>query len=314
MIAYPIKLQPLYKARIWGGKNLKASLNKVISSLEPIGEAWELSCREGDESIISNGCLEGLTLSDVLQQNASAILGKKYEEYIDRFPLLIKFIDANEKLSVQVHPDDQYALAFEEDLGKTEAWYIVNANENSRIIYGLKDFITKTDFISSLTNGNIEETLNEIQVKAGDIIYIPAGTVHAIGEGIVLYEVQQNSDVTYRLYDWERLGLDGKARELHIEKALDVIDFNNKNKKIVNQKLSCNLFTIEEIICVEAYKHILSGNSFEVLTFIEGKGEIEYGEGYRQHASAGDTFLIPASLGNYKILGGCKLLKTYIEN
>ncbi len=314
MKAYPIKLQPLYKARIWGGKNLEASLNKAISSLEPIGEAWELSCREGDESIISNGSLEGLTISDVLRQYGSAILGEKYEEYIKRFPLLIKFIDANEKLSVQVHPYDQYALAHEGDLGKTEAWYIVSANENSRIIYGLKDHLTKEGFISSLENGSIEDTLNEVQVKAGDIIFIPAGTVHAIGEGIVLFEVQQNSDVTYRLYDWQRVGLDGKARELHIDKALDVISFNNKNKTIVNQKLSCDLFTIEEIICVDSYNHILTGAYFEVLTFIEGKGEIEYGEGNREPANLGDTFLIPASLGMYKIVGGCRLLKTYIEN
>lgn len=313
MNAYPIKLKPIYKARIWGGKNLETLLNKEIPSLEPIGETWELSCREGDESIISNGVLEGLTLNHVLQQYGNSIIGTKYEVYMDRFPLLIKFIDAKEKLSIQVHPDDQYALAFEGDLGKTEAWYIVDAKEDSKIIYGLKDHITKKDFISSLENGSIEDTLNEIHVKAGDIIFIPAGTVHAIGEGIVIFEVQQNSDVTYRLYDWQRVGLDGKARELHIDKALDVIDFDSNNKKIVNQKLSCHVFTIEEIICVDFYMHILPGDSFEILTFIEGTGEIEYGEGNREHAKAGDTILLPASLGRYKIVGYCKLLKTYIN-
>lgn len=226
-----------YKERVWGGTSLRDRLNKKIP-YDHTGESWEVACHDNGDSIIRNGVLQGLTLKEALQVHAKEITGQDMKAD-EKFPLLIKFIDAKDKLSVQVHPEDAYAMINENgELGKSEAWYILDAKPGAKLIAGLKDKVSKEDFIEALEKkGELEHVLNEVEVHTGDVINIPAGFVHAIEDGILLAEIQQNSDTTYRVYDWNRVGLDGKSRELHVDKSLDVIDFEGKHAKEITKGL-----------------------------------------------------------------------------
>lgn len=228
---YSIKFEPVFKEKVWGGNKLAKYLSKDVSMDVKVGESWEIACHREGTSKIRNGEYKGLTLEELIKHYGDIVFGKSIEKITDRFPLLIKFIDANDKLSVQVHPDDEYAMKFEDDFGKTEMWYIVDAEPGAKLVYGLKKGITKEDFIKAIENNDFDEILREIEVKKGDVVFIPAGTIHAIGKGILIAEIQQSSDITYRVYDWNRVGLDGKPRELHIEKALDVINFDEYIEK-----------------------------------------------------------------------------------
>ncbi len=311
---YPLKFKAIYKEKIWGGQNLKKYLEKDIDTSKPIGESWEISDHFEDNSIILNGKLKGRSLSDVLREYARDLLGSKADaRFLKRFPLLIKFIDANDKLSVQVHPDDKYAFENENgEFGKTEMWYIVHAEPGAKLIAGLKSGVTKEKFIELLNSGKLEDGLNYVEVKTGDAIYIPSGRVHAIMTGIVLNEIQQNSDVTYRVYDWGRVGLDGKPRELHVDKSLDVINFNDYNVEKLkfeaenigeNKKykiVSSEFFKVEKYEINNEIMFKNSGESFMSFSVIEGTGAVKWG-GEEISINKGESFLLPASLAEFVI-------------
>ncbi|GMQ56008.1 class I mannose-6-phosphate isomerase [Vallitalea sediminicola] len=321
---YPIFFEPDFKERVWGGTLLKDKLNKVIP-YEHTGESWEVACHDNGNSIIKNGELKGKTLKEVLENNAEELVGHKINSD-DKFPLLIKFIDAKDKLSVQVHPEDEYAMQYENgELGKSEAWYILDAQPGAKLIAGLKDNVSKDDFKKALEEGHLEQVLNEVEVEAGDVINIPAGFVHAIEDGILLAEIQQNSDTTYRVYDWNRVGLDGNMRDLHVEKSLDVIDFEGKHSKDIVTGLGIKdgeneiiyyvankYFSLEKIGLKESLKE-KTENKFFIYMCISGSGKVVYNN-IEYKFKLGDSFMIPASLDEYELKGDASLVKTYIPN
>ncbi len=327
MKLYPLKFKPIYKEKIWGGQNLKKYLNKDIEPDKQIGEAWEVSDHFEDNSIVINGELKGKSLHELLTEYKRELLGTKPDaRFLERFPLLIKFIDANDKLSVQVHPNDKYANENENgEFGKTEMWYIVYAEPGAKLIAGLKKGITKEKFIELLNNNNLEEALNYVDIKTGDAIYIPAGRVHAIMPGIVINEIQQNSDVTYRVYDWGRVGMDGKPRELHVEKSLDVINFNDYNiEKLQFEELKVNnnsvfkivdseFFKVEKLVIRGNMKIENNGESFFSFSVIDGNGFIVW-ENEKLPVVKGESFLIPASLSEFTIESDNELvlIKSYL--
>ncbi len=308
---YPLLFEPDFKERVWGGKKLKDVFGKNIPN-EHTGESWEIACHHNGQSKILNGDLKGLTLEQALLEKGQDIIGIPFKQG-DKFPLLIKFIDAKSKLSVQVHPEDDYA-AFNEngELGKSEAWYILQADPGAKLVAGLKDGVTKEVFKEKLEANALEEVLNEVEVKAGDVLNIPAGLIHAIGDGILLAEIQQNSDTTYRVYDWGRLGLDGKPRELHVEKSLDVIDFDQKHSKdLVKGKCETfdgytlteyvrNKYFVLQQLSVEATYKGSSGDGFEIYMTVEGQGLLSC-DGHEIALEEGQTFIIPKALGDYTL-------------
>ncbi|WP_186431505.1 type I phosphomannose isomerase catalytic subunit [Clostridium sp. BSD9I1] len=259
---YPFKFREVYKNYIWGGRNLEF-LGKVLPGGK-VSESWEASCHEDGLSVIDNGEFKGKTLFEVMKEKGAEILGEDiYKAYKDKFPILIKFIDANDKLSVQVHPDDEYAKKYENNsLGKNEMWYIIDAKPGSKLICGLRDSVDKERFKKACDEERVEECLNYIEVTKGDIINIPSGTVHAIGEGLLIAEIQQSSNITYRIYDYNRKDINGSKRELHLNKALEVINFSETSNESGNNH-----------ICKEKYKGIkLTENAgLSVINSLENK-------------------------------------------
>jgi mannose-6-phosphate isomerase len=310
---YPLKFQPVYKDYIWGGNNL-LKLNKKLTF--PItAESWEISANKDGMSIVSNGDLSGSTLDNVFKWYPKELCGNNN---IQQFPLLIKLIDACSALSVQVHPNDTYANENENGaLGKNEMWYIIDATPDAKLVYGLKKGITKEDFVKAVYENEIESTLNYIHVKKGDWLNIPAGLVHAIGEGIIIMEVQQNSNTTYRVYDYNRIGADGKKRPLHIEKALDVINFNESEmqvNKIVRFGSSDYLvynkyFAVELVESDGLYKSDTKGSSFHTYTVIEGSFNVD-----GVSVELGESVLIPACMDEYSLKGVFKAIKSFVPD
>lgn len=314
---YPLFLTPFFRECIWGGENLRNKLNKNFPK-KNIGESFELSCYKDYLCTISNGIFKDIHLKSLVDIYSSDILGKKITSNF--FPLIIKFLDAHNRLSIQVHPKDEYALKKSLSLGKNELWYVVHANENSKVALGFKDGTTKTILETSLKEDNIESILNIENVSVGDTIFIPAGTVHALLENIIVMEVQQSSDITYRLYDWNRLE-NGKKRTLHVEDALNVIDFSSKGKIIKNSELNgrdfYNLinikdFTVDYLKVTSLTTQNTRLQSFHAYTCINGSGKVRY-KNLTQNISKGDTFLIPAILDEYTLLGDMELIKVYIS-
>jgi len=320
---YPLKFSPVYKKIIWGGTKIKSYFNRDMTD-DNIAESWEICSRSDGMSIISNGELEGRALQSVIDEYGEKLLGKQVvKQFGSDFPLLIKLIDANDDLSVQVHPDDAYARLCGEKNGKNELWYIVDAKENANLVYGLKKEVTKEKFAESVEKGIVAETLNKISVKSGDALFIPAGTVHAILSGLLIAEIQQNSNTTYRIYDWNRLDSSGTGRELHVDKALDVISFkqlpnepsvllNDENKDYkLKAILRSEFFNVDEANINVKYNLRADGNGFFILMNLQGCGNINYSEGNLE-ITAGETVLIPADLGKFSITGELKLLVIYM--
>lgn len=325
MNLYPLQFEPIYKRKIWGGDSLQRVYNRELPE-SSIGESWEVAAHPHGTSIIANGLYQGRTLTELISKNPEGILGSSIKYKKDRqFPLLIKFIDANDKLSVQVHPDNNYAQRIENESGKTEMWYILEAKPGAKLVYGLKPGTKKDTFSEAIKNGKVETYINEVEVTKGDIFYMPSGTIHAIEDGILLAEIQQNSNTTYRVYDWNRTGEDGKARELHVEKALDVINFDkiNNNKsiplKIENEKYNRSFlaaspyFVIEKIRNKVDYQFELSRNRFYILINLEGDGEI-ISNNKRYSLNPGKTYFLPAGLDKIKVIGMVEFLLTYIPD
>lgn len=321
---YPLKLDPVYKEPIWGGKRLREIFGKDIPS-DTTGESWEIACHENGTSTVSNGVLKGKSLKEVIDEYGIEALGTKIgEEGKKKFPLLVKIIDASDKLSVQVHPEDEYAKEHEGELGKTEMWIVLDAKPGAQLVYGLKPGVSQEMFEEGIQKGTLENLLNFVDVQKGDVFFIPAGTLHAIGEGLLIAEIQQNSDTTYRVYDWNRVDGNGNSRELHIQKALDVTNLSHcsgqekvkgtiikEGENTRNHLVSCKYFITEILEVQKESKETLNGERFDLLMAIEGNGAIQYREGTVPF-NAGDSFFIPAGMGDYSILGPCKIIKTYV--
>ena len=308
---YPIKLNPVFKEIVWGGERLKSDYG-YESDLNNIAEAWVLTARNDGDNIIKNGEYAGQNFSDLIKNNPS-FLGKKGEKY-NEFPLLIKFIDAKSDLSIQVHPDDNYARIHENSLGKTEAWYVLDCSNDAELIYGFNKKITKEEFENSIKDNSFLNHVNKVKVKKGDIFFIEAGTLHAIGGGILLAEVQQNCNTTYRVYDYGRL-VDGKPRELHIEKALDVTNTlppvrsaEAEGEEVVTenatvQKLcSCEFFTMTSIKLNGKDEYNCDENSFLSVLVLDGSGSITVNN-TAVSVKKGDSVFIPANSGNVLLSG-----------
>lgn len=317
---YPLQFTPILKERIWGGEKLKIELNKKITS-NTTGESWELSTVEGDVSVIANGLFKGKLLTEVIEEWPNQILGTSvHKKFGIQFPLLFKYLDAREDLSIQVHPNDKLAEERHNSFGKTEMWYIMQADQDSRIIVGFKNDSSKEEYLKNLENKTLLTILDDVKVKPGNVFFLETGTVHAIGAGLVVAEIQQTSDITYRLYDFNRKDAQGNTRELHIDLALDAINYkkvnalqhyskeSNKSNTVVN----CPYFTTN-FIPLDGEKLISNdGNSFIVYMCTDGKFSINYNDTTIQYQN-GDTVLIPASLSNFKISGKASILEIYIS-
>ncbi len=312
----PIFFKPIYKNVIWGGDKIAKIFKRDVVG-DDIGESWEISAHQNGVSIIQNDEYNGINLCELFNDKTrrEEIFGTNCVD-MDRFPILVKFLDANKPLSIQVHPNDEYAKKNEHDSGKTECWYIMDCKEEAKIVYGFKDIATPENLIEAVDN--IEETINYLNVKKGDFILIPSGTVHAIMDGIVLCEVQQSSDVTYRVYDWNRKDKNGNLRELHKEKALDVIDLKHaktvhnyndisENVDICREKV----FNIDMVVVNGKQEDISKRESFYAYIVVEGSGELRSND-ISVSIAKGDSFLIPATLGEYKFTGSLKMMKVWV--
>jgi len=317
---YPLKFYPILKQKVWGGKKLQELFHKKANG--NIGESWEISGVEESISEISNGPLKGNTLNAILENYKEKLVGEKvYQNFGNQFPLLFKFIDAREDLSVQVHPDDLLAKQRHNSFGKTEMWYILNVENEGKLIVGFNKKMDQKQYLHYLSENKITEILNSIPVKKGDVFVLKPGTVHAIGAGVLLAEIQQTSDITYRIYDWDRPDINGQMRELHTDLALDAIKFNQSNSKIdypteKNESTpisSTVFFTVNKLELSENYTRNLEEiPSFTVYMCVEGSATIETDD-FSEEIKMGETVLIPAQLPELKfITNGASFLEVYI--
>lgn len=311
-----LKLKPSCKNYLWGGERLKTEYHKQYEG-DKLAETWELSCHVDGKSLIQEGEFAGKSLQEYIEWEGKKVLGKNCMEF-QNFPVLIKFIDAKENLSIQVHPTDAYALEKEGQYGKTEMWYIVDCEKDACLYYGFSKKISKEELRQRIQNETILEVLNRVPVRKGDVFFIEAGTVHAIGKGIVIAEIQQNSNVTYRVYDYGRVGADGKKRDLHIEKALEVV---NRNPKIRSESFDphlgrCRYFSVDKLVLdgkmLQKVEGVVDEASFLHLLILEGSGMICNGECVK--FQKGDSILLTASTGKFEIQGTCEALLTTIPH
>ncbi|MCT4605452.1 MAG: class I mannose-6-phosphate isomerase [Marinisporobacter sp.] len=311
---YPLKFKNIYYEKVWGGRDLARFRDNLPDG--NIGESWDVACHPHGMSIISNGEFKDTRLDDLIKQKGEGLIGKKISK--NRFQILIKILNTRGKLSVQVHPNDEYAKRVENEMGKNEVWYVMDAFEDANLIVGLKKKCTQEKLRKAIEDGNLEDCMNKVPIKKGETYFIKSGLIHTICEGAIIVEIQQNSDTTYRVYDYNR------GRELHIEKALEAIDFNLKGEKSTGLKVEKDDFS-KTYLCLgkdfslELYE--VNSNFFEksdaerfyIFTCVEGRGKIAYESGV-EHIKKGDSIFIPASLGAYRIEGKMKLLKSYIPD
>jgi mannose-6-phosphate isomerase len=325
MELYPIKFEPILKDKIWGGSKLKNILNKNTQS-DKTGESWELSGVEGDESIVSNGFLAENSLPEIIEIYMADIVGEKnYKTFGLEFPLLFKYIDADDVLSIQVHPDDELSKERHNAYGKTEMWYILDADKGADIITGFKQEMNKELYLEKFNSGQLQSVLNVEKAQKGDVFYIPAGRVHAIGKGILLAEIQQTSDVTYRIYDWDRVDEKGNGRELHTDLAIDAFDYKHydtykteylsQDNKAVNLE-DCKYFTTNLIDLKQTIETDYSFlDSFIVYMCVEGSAKISLDNGTEETIALGETVLIPAIAEKVQLVPetDTKLLEVFIK-
>jgi mannose-6-phosphate isomerase len=320
---YPLKFSPILKDKIWGGTKLKSLFNKPAKT-DKLGESWELSGYEGDESVVTNGFLAGNNLTELIEIYMGELIGDTiYDEYGLSFPLLFKLIDANENLSIQVHPGDEVAAERHNSFGKTEMWYVIDADPGSELIIGFGEDCSRESYLEAMSEDKVEDLLQKVPVAKGDVFFIPAGRVHAIGKGVVVAEIQQSSDITYRIYDYKRKDDKGNERELHTELALDVIDFTaTKNPKTVYSPLlnettpliSCDYFTTNMVrFNKQIERHYATLDSFVAYMCLEGSFTIDF-EGNKTSVSKGETMLIPASIDELNLIPDSEvtLLEVYV--
>ena len=282
-VLYPLTFQPLFKERVWGGRRLQQLYGKALPGSVPIGESWELSDRPGDVSVIVNGSMAGKDLHFVVKEFGSKLLGH-VRPMKSRFPLLIKILDSRDRLSLQVHPSATKAAVLGAE-PKTEFWYIAEAEPGAELYVGLKRGCTRREFIERMERGTVEECFHRVPVRAGDAMFLPSGRVHALGAGMVIFEIQQNSDTTYRVFDWNRLGLDGKPRDLHIQEALDSIDFDDFEPQLVRPEsqpragelaslVKHAIFSVDLGSVSLAQKLPLRDGNMQIIGVIEGEVEV----------------------------------------
>lgn len=306
---YPIKFQNIYFKKIWGGRDLESFRSNLPEG--DIGESWDVACHENGTGVVANGRFKGISFDKLIESYGEKVLGRKYVN--KKFPLLVKLINSNDNLSVQVHPNDEYAKIKENSFGKTEAWYVIDAEEGAELIVGTNG-CTKEQFQDAIKNNTVENCLNRIKVKKGDGFLINSGLVHAIGKGLIIAEIQQNSDITYRVYDY------GRPREIHVEKSLEVIDFSLKPETLVEDykeydgykftSLCKNkYFSIDKCVVDTNYISSTNGDNFVILTIVDGSGKVT-GNHYTEDFKKGDSILLPASLGEYTIEGKLEVLIT----
>ncbi|SKA83862.1 mannose-6-phosphate isomerase, type 1 [Clostridium sp. USBA 49] len=310
---YPLKFENIYFEKIWGGRDLENFRDNLPEG--NIGESWDVACHPHGTSVVANGKFKGIKLDELIKLKGDELLGTQIPK--DWFPLLVKLINAKDKLSVQVHPNDKYAKEVEGEMGKTEVWYVVDAFEGANLVVGTKD-CTKEEFKKAIESGNFDNLMNKVYVNKGDVYFVKSGLIHAIGEGVIIAEIQQNSDTTYRVYDYNR------GRELHIDKALDVVDLNLRGEKSRGLKLEgdgysktyyclCENFALELYDINKSLKECSDIERFYIFTVVDGEGEIIYKDG-SEKIKKGDSLMIPAALGSYEIKGNIKLLKSYVPN
>ena len=314
------KLTPAFKDYLWGGTKLREVYGKPCD-FDKVAESWELSTHPAGESRVDGGEYNGLTLSQYFQQVPQA-LGKNAAAF-ESFPVLIKLIDAKDPLSIQVHPSDEYALRVEGEYGKTEMWVIVDCEPGAFLYFGVNRLVSKEEFRQRIEDNTVLEVLNKVEVHPGDVFFIQAGTIHAIGAGILICEIQQNSNCTYRVYDYDRRGADGRPRELHIEKALDVCRLEPSDTAsrlgevkalaggTVQQLGACKYFSTEKLIVEEALTLEVGEDSFVSLLATEGSGWVE-GPENKLAFRAGDSLLVPAGAGRVRVTGQAVLVKTTV--
>ncbi len=309
---YPIKFEPLYYEKVWGGRAIGNYRSHFPEG--QIGESWDLACHENGMSIVANGEFKGQSLQNLIDSYKEQLVGTEIS--LERFPLLVKILDAKDKISIQVHPKDDYAIKHENDLGKTEVWYVLDARPDATMVLGVKA-CSKEQFEKASQSGELEPYLNRIPVKKGDVYFIEAGLVHAM-EGALVVEIQQNSDVTYRAYDY------GRPRELHMKQVLDVMNIDLQGEKqkgllVENKAYNKIYYCFDKNFSLERYnikgelKEESNLERFYIFYCVEGNGKIE-SRGYEQEVQVGDAILIPAALGEYKISGNLSMLKTYVPD
>ena len=322
---YPLKFKTIYKDKIWGGQKIKTYLHKDFGSLPNCGETWEISGVKSDVSVVANGELEGKSLADLLEKYQDKLVGKKvYDHFGNIFPLLVKFIDANDDLSIQVHPNDELAKKRHNSFGKTEMWYVIEADPGSTLISGFNQQVSEQIYVDKLNSGHIMDILNREDVSAVDVFFLPAGRVHTIGKGLLIAEIQQTSDITYRIYDFDRVDDKGHKRELHTEEALAAIDYNfypeyktkyqpEKNETV--KLVKCPYFTTNVLDFTEnTSKDYSTLDSFVIHVCVEGEYVIEADDN-QYPVKMGECILLPKTINSVelKTTTGFKILESYIE-
>ena len=317
------KFQPILKSTIWGGEKI-VPYKHIASDQKQVGESWELSGVKGNESVVAGGPEAGTTLPGLIARHGAALLGKaNAARFGQEFPLLIKFIDARQDLSIQVHPNDALAWERHKSKGKTEMWYVVDCEPGASLYFGVNRALTKEEFKKRIEDNTLTDVLYKADVKKGDVFFIQSGTIHAIGAGILICEIQQNSNTTYRVYDYGRRGADGKLRELHIDKAIDVSkltpsdtsDKQGKPEEIPGGTkcalASCPYFTTEKYVVDGEVEIDVTGDSFASLVVTEGSGKVVGSENEVEFKPA-DSLFVPAGSGKIKINGHCTVVKTTV--
>jgi mannose-6-phosphate isomerase len=320
MKAYPLQFEPIFKERIWGGTKLKTYLNKAISS-NITGESWEISTVENDVSIVANGIFKGKDLNELIKDYPAEILGTSvYATYGKQFPLLFKYLDAREDLSIQLHPNDELAMKRHHSFGKTEMWYVMQADRDASLIVGFKQKESPEQFLKNVHDKTLLNILDTKKVHKGDVFLLNTGTIHAIGAGNVIAEIQQTSDITYRIYDFDRVDANGNQRELHLDLALEAINYDTveaqktytKVDNVSNEMVRCNYFTTNMLPLNGTITINKTTDSFTVYMCVDGDFHLIANDDTYPY-SKGDTVLIPASLTDFQLNGKATLLEIYIS-
>ena len=320
---YPLKFVPILKSPLWGGTKLGSLLNKDLSGRETCGESWEISGVEGNVSVVRNGTLNGQKLTDLIDQFQEELIGPAcHKKFGKKFPLLIKYIDANQDLSIQVHPNDKLAMKRHNSFGKTEMWYVIDADEGSKLISGFKKPTNRKEYLEFFKANKLTELLNKEEVAADDVFYLPAGRVHTIGKGLLIAEIQQTSDITYRIYDFDRVDKEGNKRQLHVEEALEAIDYGyyEEYKTLYDRSaketalVATDYFVTNRLIVEDKLArdyHQIS--SFKIIMVLTGEGMLKTATGDYPY-NVGDTYLIPANIKTLEIEAArkAKLLEVYL--
>ena len=320
---YPLKFNPLFEERIWGGDQLRRKMDKKLPEGKLIGESWELSAVPGNVSVVANGKLAGNSLEELIEVYMGELVGDKiYNKFGLLFPLLIKLIDAQDALSIQVHPNDKLALERHNSYGKTEMWYVIDSEKDAELCLGFNRPVTKEEYLRHVADGTLADILARVPVKPDNAYFIPAGAIHAIGKGILIAEIQQASDITYRIYDWDRVGPDGRKRELQTDLAADAIDFASgtsfdvtaapeRNRFVTLKK--CPYFTTNLLLLDgRIERNHVGRDSFAVYMMLDGRMTLSWDKG-TETVDRGETVLLPACIEEIGLEGRGKLLEIYID-